>query len=141
MVYTIHVVVGARPNQMKAAPLPRVLNSHTEFNPLSIDTGQYYDHELSGVYMEQFGMEIPNYSLEVGSVTHGVQPARILEMFANTGTAVIVSHSFGMLKNVCDRIVLLENRCIKDVGEPEQVIEVYHGRVESSLNSSSEEKG
>jgi ABC-type polysaccharide/polyol phosphate transport system ATPase subunit len=66
---------------------------------------------------------------------------RILEMVANAGTVVIVSHSFGMLKNVCDRIVLLENGCIKDVGKPEHIIEVYHGRAEPSLNSSSEEKG
>ncbi|MDP6640497.1 MAG: ABC transporter ATP-binding protein [Candidatus Poseidoniaceae archaeon] len=66
---------------------------------------------------------------------------RILEMVADAGTVVIVSHSFGLLKNVCDRIVLLENGCIKDVGDPEHIIEVYHGRAEPSLNTSSEDKG
>lgn len=66
---------------------------------------------------------------------------RILDMVADAGTVVIVSHSFGLLKNVCDRIVLLENGCIKDVGDPEHVIEVYHGRAEPSLNTSSEDKG
>jgi UDP-N-acetylglucosamine 2-epimerase (non-hydrolysing) len=81
MVYTIHVVVGARPNQMKAAPLLRVLNAHVEFNPLLIDTGQHYDHELSGIFMEQFGMGTPAHSLEVGSGTHGQQTARILEKY------------------------------------------------------------
>ena len=101
MVYAIHVVVGARPNQMKAAPLLRVLNTHTEFNPLLIDTGQHYDHELSRIYMEQFGM----------------------------------------LKNVCERIDLLENGCINNVGESEHIIEVYHGRTEPSLNSSPGENG
>jgi ABC-type polysaccharide/polyol phosphate transport system ATPase subunit len=66
---------------------------------------------------------------------------RILEMVGDAGTVVIVSHSFGLLKNICDRIVLLENGRIKDVGEPEHIIEVYHGRAEPSLNSSSEENG
>ena len=60
---------------------------------------------------------------------------------ANTGAIAIVSHSFGMLKNVCECIGLPENRCVKDIDEPEQIIEVCHGRVEPSLNSSSEEKG
>ena len=140
MLYTIHVVVGARPNQMKASPLLRVLNEHAEFNPVLIDTGQHYDHELSGISIEQFGMEDPDYSLEVESGTRGVQPVRILEMVANKGTVVIVPHSFGMLKSVCERIVSLENGFIKEVGEPEQIIEVYHGRVEPPPNSSSEEK-
>ena len=81
MVYTIHVVVGARPNQMKAAPLLRVLNSHKDFDPVLIDTGQHYDHELSGIFMKQFGMGTPAHSLEVGSGTHGKQTATILERY------------------------------------------------------------
>jgi teichoic acid transport system ATP-binding protein len=85
-------------------------------------------------------MEDTDYFLEVESGTCGVQPVRILEMVANKGTVVIVPHSFGMLKSVCERIVSLENGFIKEVGEPEQIIEVYHGRVEPSPNSSSEEK-
>ena len=34
----VHVVVGARPNQMKAAPLLRVLRSSEEFSPFLVDT-------------------------------------------------------------------------------------------------------
>jgi UDP-N-acetylglucosamine 2-epimerase (non-hydrolysing) len=81
MVYKIHVVVGARPNQMKAAPLLRALNSHPDFDPVLIDTGQHYDHELSGIFMTQFGMGTPAHSLEVGSGTHGKQTAKILERY------------------------------------------------------------
>jgi UDP-N-acetylglucosamine 2-epimerase len=101
MTRTIHVVVGARPNQMKAAPLLRALREHSEFTPVLADTGQHYDHEMAGIFLKQFGM----------------------------------------LKNVCDHIVLHENGCVKDIGESEHIIEVYHGRAEPSLNSSSEEKG
>ena len=55
---------------------------------------------------------------------------RILEMVGNAGTVVIVSHNFNLLKNICDRLVLLENGAIKDIGDPEHIIEVYHGRAE-----------
>lgn len=55
---------------------------------------------------------------------------RILEMVKDAGTVVIVSHSFNLLKTICDRILLMENGKIKTVDEPEYVIEVYHGRAE-----------
>ena len=54
---------------------------------------------------------------------------RILEMVDNAGTVVIVSHSFGLLKNICDRLILLENGNIKASGEPSYVIDVYHGKI------------
>ena len=78
---SIHVVVGARPNQMKAAPLLRALREHSDFEPVLIDTGQHYDHEMAGIFMQQFGMGLPDHSLEVGSGTHGAQTARILEKY------------------------------------------------------------
>ena len=81
MPQTIHVVVGARPNQMKAGPLLRALREHSTFQPVLIDTGQHYDHEMAGIFMQQFGMGLPDHSLEVGSGTHGAQTARILEKY------------------------------------------------------------
>jgi len=77
----VHVVVGARPNQMKAAPLLRALREHPDFNPILVDTGQHYDHEMAGIFMQQFGMGKPDFALEVGSATHGAQTARILERY------------------------------------------------------------
>jgi len=60
---------------------------------------------------------------------------RILEMVDNAGTVVIVSHSFGLLKNICDRLILLENGVIKASGDPAHVIDVYHGKVEPKPTS------
>ncbi len=77
----IHVVVGARPNQMKAAPLLRALREHPDFDPILVDTGQHYDHEMAGIFMQQFGMGKPDFALEVGSGTHGAQTAKILERY------------------------------------------------------------
>ena len=81
MTKVIHVVVGARPNQMKAAPLLRVLRSSEEFTPFLVDTGQHYDHEMAGIFFEQFGMGTPDISLNVGSGSHGKQTANILERY------------------------------------------------------------
>ena len=64
---------------------------------------------------------------------------RILEMVDNAGTVVIVSHSFGLLKTICDRLILLENGLIKASGDPAHVIEVYHGRADPEPPSDSEE--
>lgn len=77
----VHVVVGARPNQMKAAPLLKILRKSKEFDPVLVDTGQHYDHEMAGIFFEQFGMGSPNISLNVGSATHGKQTAQILEAY------------------------------------------------------------
>ncbi len=83
MSHSIHIVVGARPNQMKAAPLLRALREHSGFEPVLIDTGQHYDHEMAGIFMQQFGMGKPDFALEVGSGTHGAQTAKILERYEN----------------------------------------------------------
>ena len=81
MVHPIHVVVGARPNQMKAAPLLRALREHPDFEPVLVDTGQHYDHEMAGIFMQEFGMGHPDHALEVGSGSHGAQTGKILERY------------------------------------------------------------
>jgi len=51
---------------------------------------------------------------------------RIMEMVAEAGTVVIVSHSFGMLSDLCDRIILLEKGNVVTEGDPSEVIAKYH---------------
>ncbi len=74
-------VVGARPNFMKMAPLLRALEGYPHVRPLLIHTGQHYDENLSDVFFEELGIRRPDVSLEVGSGSHGVQTARVLERF------------------------------------------------------------
>jgi len=81
MAWSIHLIVGARPNLMKAAPLLHILRLDSDFIPILVDTGQHYDHEMSGIFREEFGMGVPDISLSVGSGTHGAQTARILERY------------------------------------------------------------
>jgi len=53
---------------------------------------------------------------------------RIMEMVQEAGTVVIVSHSFGMLSKICDRIVLMEKGKIIQQGDPNKVIQTYYDR-------------
>jgi UDP-N-acetylglucosamine 2-epimerase (non-hydrolysing) len=72
-------VVGARPNFMKMAPLLRALGAYPNVEPVLIHTGQHYDPALSDVFFEDLGMKRPDICLDVGSASHAVQTARVLE--------------------------------------------------------------
>jgi len=74
-------VVGARPNFMKVAPLLRALRPYKTVRTTLVHTGQHYDQNLSKVFFDEIGLPEPDVSLEVGSGSHAVQTARILERF------------------------------------------------------------
>ena len=51
---------------------------------------------------------------------------RILDLVRNTGTVVLVSHSFSLMTEICDRVVLVHEGEIVTVGRPEEVIKTYY---------------
>ncbi|MCB5260030.1 MAG: UDP-N-acetylglucosamine 2-epimerase (non-hydrolyzing) [Candidatus Cloacimonetes bacterium] len=78
----IHLIVGARPNFMKMAPLYKALKEQNErYTPTLIHTGQHYDEKMSKLFFEDLGMPEPDAYLHVGSGTHGQQTARIIERY------------------------------------------------------------
>jgi len=50
---------------------------------------------------------------------------KIMEMVEEAGTVVIVSHSFGLMKSICDKIVLMDGGEIVEFGEPEVAMRKY----------------
>lgn len=46
-----------------------------------VHTGQHYDALMSGSFFDDLGITPPDHNLEVGSGTHAVQTARIMERF------------------------------------------------------------
>ncbi|HYV20119.1 MAG TPA: UDP-N-acetylglucosamine 2-epimerase (non-hydrolyzing) [Verrucomicrobiae bacterium] len=76
------LVAGARPNFMKVAPLLRALRRRPErFEPLLVHTGQHYDEAMSDVFFDELGIPPPDRHLGIGSGSHAVQTARIMEAF------------------------------------------------------------
>jgi len=74
----IILVVGARPNFMKIAPLMHQLIGDTDIKPVLVHTGQHYDSQMSGRFFEELGIPAPDINLEVGSASHAEQTAKIM---------------------------------------------------------------
>ncbi len=70
-------VVGARPQFVKAAVLSRALRERHE--EVLVHTGQHYDDLMSDVFFRELGLPAPDANLGVGSASHAVQTARMLE--------------------------------------------------------------
>lgn len=79
--YKIILVAGARPNFMKIAPLMHALKDHPDIESLLVHTGQHYDEKMSHSFFEQLNIPAPHINLEVGSASHAVQTALIMERF------------------------------------------------------------
>jgi len=80
-VLNVFLVVGARPNFMKMAPLYFALEKAGVFNPVIVHTGQHYDYEMSLAFFEDLELPEPHYFLGAGSGTHAEQTARIMIEF------------------------------------------------------------
>jgi UDP-N-acetylglucosamine 2-epimerase (non-hydrolysing) len=85
----ILIVVGARPNFMKAAP---ILKAMGEFNamrgewaetlsPILVHTGQHYDAKMSDAFFADLDMPQPDVFLGAGSGTHAEQTAEVMKRF------------------------------------------------------------
>ena len=74
-------VVGARPNFVKMAPLIEALRRRGVNEQFVVHTGQHYDRKMSDEILEDLGFPTPDYSLGVGSGTHGEQTAKVLMAF------------------------------------------------------------
>ncbi len=73
-------VVGARPNFVKMAPLIAAMRSRLpDGRHILVHTGQHYDPMLSQIFLDELGVPTPDYELGVGSGTHAVQTARVME--------------------------------------------------------------
>ena len=94
----ILLVVGARPNFMKAAPILNAINRHNlsvlglspgsgedapsdVIQPLLVHTGQHYSELMSDAFFDDLKLPRPDVLLGVGSGTHATQTAEIMKKF------------------------------------------------------------
>jgi UDP-N-acetylglucosamine 2-epimerase (non-hydrolysing) len=72
--------MGTRPNIVKMAPVIKELRRRLpNARHVIVDTGQHYDRMMSAIFMEELGVPEPDHVLGVGSGTHAVQTARVME--------------------------------------------------------------
>lgn len=75
-------VVAARPNLMKMAPILAALHRSMPTLALTlVHTGQHYDIAMNAQYFDALGMAAPDVNLEVGSGSHAVQTAAVMQRF------------------------------------------------------------
>jgi Xaa-Pro aminopeptidase len=92
-------VAGARPNFMKVAPLVRAFEALHVAAPIC-HTGQHYDAAMSRLFFDELAIPRPAVNLEVGSGSHAVQTARVMERFE----AVLAGE-----RPIISRLVSMEN--------------------------------
>lgn len=70
-------IVGARPQFVKLAPLSALLREkHSE---IIIHSGQHYDIQMNDVFFQEMQIPPPEYNLNIGSGSHALQTAEIME--------------------------------------------------------------
>lgn len=84
----IMIVVGARPNFMKAAPLVFAIRAHNNQVEVTdkiacvlVHTGQHYDEAMSAAFFSDLSLPQPDIRMGVGSASHAVQTAEIMRRF------------------------------------------------------------
>lgn len=77
----IVTIIGARPQIIKAAALSRAISNNfaERIEEIIVHTGQHYDANMSQVFIDELGIPEPKYNLSIGSSSHGVQTARMME--------------------------------------------------------------
>lgn len=77
----ILTVIGARPQIIKAAAISRAIKKlfSNDLKEVIVHTGQHYDENMSAIFFEELGIPTPEFNLNVGSGSHGVQTAKMIE--------------------------------------------------------------
>jgi len=74
----IHLIIAARPNFIKIAPLYHALLKEKWAKPILVHTGQHYDINMSDVFFKELKLPKPDIYLGVGSGTHAEQTGYVM---------------------------------------------------------------
>ena len=77
----IYIIVGARPQIMKAASLARALDADGSMDYEIIHSGQHYDVNMSDSFFEELNLKKPIINFEIGSKRHNIFIAEFLLKF------------------------------------------------------------
>ena len=74
----IDLIVGARPNFIKAFPVYAALQESGKFDLRLINTGQHYDKNMSSIFFHQLQMKEHDINLMIGSGSHAEQTGKTM---------------------------------------------------------------
>ena len=77
----VYLVVGARPNFMKIAPIVRAMEAYGGLRYQIIHTGQHYDRDMNDVFFEELGIPTPDVFMAAGGGSHSEQTGKIMVAF------------------------------------------------------------
>jgi len=69
------IIFGTRPEIIKFATIIHEIQHRNNLDLLIIHTGQHYDYEMSEIFIEELGLQKPDFDLEIGSGSHSYQTA------------------------------------------------------------------
>jgi UDP-N-acetylglucosamine 2-epimerase (non-hydrolysing) len=76
MTKTVLTLMGTRPEIIKLSPLIPLLRER--FRHVLVHSGQHYSFEMDALFFQELGLPNADYTLAVGSASHGEQTARML---------------------------------------------------------------
>lgn len=77
----VHLIVAARPNFMKIAPLYHTLCRESWCEPVIVHTGQHYDANMSDAFFENLRLPSPAIHLGIGGGSHAEQTGRLMIVY------------------------------------------------------------
>lgn len=142
MAFRVMSVVGARPNFIKVAAICEAIKgvnsggSTEQIHHVLVHTGQHYDTNMSDSFFNDLQLPKPDLCLGVGSASHSVQTARIMERFES----VVLNERPHIVLVVGDvnstaacALVAKKTTCVGDRGKADFIPKLAH--VEAGLRS------
>lgn len=74
----IVIILGARPQFVKAAVLSRIIAKLNAVEEVIIHTGQHYDANMSDIFFEEMEIPKPKYNLAINGMSHGAMTGQML---------------------------------------------------------------
>lgn len=78
----VDIIVGTRPNFVKAASLIRAFNANESLCRVArfrlIHTGQHYDNSMSKIFFDQLDIPSPDFNLEIGNGSQAEQTGGVM---------------------------------------------------------------
>lgn len=77
----IVALIGARPQIIKHSAIERCIQNsfNDQIQLTTIHSGQHYSPEMSAVFFEEMGIHEPDVNLNIGSFSHALQTAKMME--------------------------------------------------------------